>query len=88
MGFKRETDRMRPSSTNHATARAEAGDAAYRVAGLTVIAVFPALFWTALAALIGNAVGHPPGVATLATMGAAIATFLFTAATMLFARTR
>lgn len=77
--------RLRP--TTHSTAQAAAGDSAYRGMGLTIIALFPALFWTGLAALIGNAVGHPPGVATLATMGAAIATFLFTASVMLFSKT-
>jgi hypothetical protein len=37
-------------------------------------------------ALIGAAVGHPPSAITLMTVGAAIATFLFTAVNMLLAR--
>ncbi|HEY7669998.1 MAG TPA: hypothetical protein VH852_05100 [Hyphomicrobium sp.] len=62
------------------------GDAAYRLIGLTIIAVVPALFWTAIVALIGAAVGHPQSVVTLATIGAAIATFLFTVVSALFGR--
>ena len=64
----------------------EADDAAYRLMGLTVMALVPALFWTGVVALIGAAVGHPPSAITLTTVGAAIATFLFTAVNMLLAR--
>jgi hypothetical protein len=35
---------------------------------------------------VGSAIGHPVGIATLATIGAAIATFLFTAVLALFVR--
>ena len=67
-------------------ALAGANDAAYQLLGLTVVALFPALFWTAVAAAVGSAIGHPLGIATLATIGAAIATFLFTAVLTLFSR--
>jgi hypothetical protein len=65
----------------------DADDAAYRLMGLTVAALFPALFWTGVAAAVGSAIGHPLSIATLATVGAAIATFLFSAVMTLFART-
>lgn len=74
---------MRRTSKNLAI---DAGDAAYRLAGLSIIALVPALFWTGIVALVGAAVGHPPGAVTLMTVGAAIATFLFTAVSTLFAR--
>ncbi len=61
-------------------------EAAYRLLGLTIIALVPALFWTGVVAAIGSAIGQPPSAITLVTVGAAIATFLFTAATTLFAR--
>jgi Ca2+/H+ antiporter len=64
----------------------EATDAAYRLVGLTIIALVPALFWTGVLAAVGTAIGHPLSSATLATVGAAIATFLFTAVSALFAR--
>lgn len=51
-------------------------DAAHPVAGLLIISLFPALFWTALVAGIGAAVGHLPSPMALATFGAAIAAFL------------
>jgi hypothetical protein len=63
-----------------------ANDAAYQLLGLTIVALFPALFWTAVAAAVGGAIGHPLSIATLATIGAAIATFLFTAVLTLFTR--
>jgi hypothetical protein len=62
------------------------GDAACQLAGLTIIALFPALFWTGVLALVGAAVGHPPSAITLVTVGAAIATFLFTVVSTLLAR--
>ncbi len=61
-------------------------DAAYRLIGLTIIALVPALFWTGVVALIGTAVGHAPSAITLTTVGGAIATFLFTAMSTLLAR--
>ncbi len=68
------------------TRRLEAGDAAYRIMGLAVIALVPALFWTAVVAAAGTATGNPLSTAMLATVFAAIATFLFTAVSALFAR--
>jgi hypothetical protein len=74
---------MRRTSKNLAIDR---GDATYQLAGLTIIALVPALFWTGIVALVGAAIGHPPGAVTLMTVFAAIATFLFTAVSTLFAR--
>jgi hypothetical protein len=62
------------------------GDAAYRTAGLMIVSIFPALFWTGLFALTGSALGQPPSVLALATLGAAIAAFLAAVANALFSR--
>lgn len=53
---------------------AESG--AHRVAGIVIVSLFPALFWTGLLALIGTAIGQPIDPLALATIGAAIAAFL------------
>jgi glucose uptake protein GlcU len=80
---------MTPAATHRSDARAldSGGDAHYRLLGLMIIALFPALFWTGLLALVGAAIGQPPSVVTLTTVGAAIATFLFAATAALFAKT-
>jgi hypothetical protein len=39
------------------------------------VSLFPALFWTALIAGIGSAVGHSPSAVSLMTIGTAIAVF-------------
>jgi hypothetical protein len=62
------------------------GDAAYRAAGLMIVSIFPALFWTSLFALTGSAFGQPPSVLALATLGAGIAAFLAAVAHALFSR--
>jgi hypothetical protein len=61
-------------------------DAWYQLAGLLVVALFPALFWTAVAAGIGAAVGSMPTPAALMTFGAAVATFCGVVAQSLFSR--
>jgi hypothetical protein len=48
----------------------------HRLAGLLIVSVFPALFWTGLLALAGGAIGQPLDPLALATIGAAIAAFL------------
>jgi hypothetical protein len=53
-----------------------AENGAQRLAGLAIVSVLPALFWTLLLAVAGNAVGHPFDPLALATIGAAIAAFL------------
>ena len=80
---------MTPITTDlmHARAHTTSVDAAYRLLGLAIITLFPALFWTAVLALIGYAIGHPVSLAALVTFGAAIATFLFTATALLFRQT-
>ncbi len=60
------------------TRAVETTDDAYQMIGLTIIALVPALFWTGVAAAVGSAIGHPLSGAALTTIGAAIATFLFT----------
>ena len=50
-------------------------DAAYQFAGMLLVSLFPALFWTLLLAGIGSAVGHAPSAAALMTFGTAVAAF-------------
>jgi len=51
-------------------------DRSHRLAGLAIVSVFPALFWTGVLALAGGAIGQPLDPLALATIGAAIAAFL------------
>jgi hypothetical protein len=64
-------------AANHAPAivHDDSHDATYRFAGLLIVALFPALFWTAVAAGIGAAVGYMPTPAALMTFGVAVGTF-------------
>ncbi len=61
-------------------------DASYRFAGLLIVSLFPALFWTVLVAGVGAAVGHSPGPAALMAFGTAIAAFCAAAFHALVAR--
>ena len=62
----------------------ESGDqSSHRLTGLAIISVIPALFWTALLAVVGNAIGHALDPLALATIGAAIAAFLAAVVTAL-----
>jgi hypothetical protein len=47
-----------------------------RLAGLAIVALFPALFWTALIGLVSNLIGYSLSYVVLAVIGAAIALFL------------
>ena len=51
----------------------------YRLLGLSIMALVPALFWTGVLALAGIALGAPFSAPVLACTGAAIATFILTA---------
>ena len=55
--------------------RAERGN--YRLIGMFMVSLLSALFWIGLAAGIGAALGRPLGLLELATIAAAITTFLF-----------
>jgi hypothetical protein len=67
---------MQIAANAKSVARREAQDeASYRFAGLLIVSLFPALFWTALIAGIGSAVGHSPSAVSLMTIGTAIAVF-------------
>lgn len=61
-------------------------DSTYRLAGLMIVSIFPALFWTGLFALTGSALGQPPSALALATVAAAIAAFLAAVANALFSK--
>jgi hypothetical protein len=73
----------KPTATLHAEA---SGPASYRLAGLLVVSLFPALFWTSLLAAGGLLLGEPLSPLTLATIGAAIAAFLAAVYNAIFAR--
>jgi len=64
----------------------EHGDAIYRFTGLLIVALFPALFWTAIAAGVGAALGQTPSPTALMAFGAGVAGFCATVSQMLFAR--
>ncbi len=63
-----------------------ADEATHQFAGMLLVSLFPALFWTALLAAGGTAVGHAPSALTLMTVGTAIAAFLAAVAHALFAK--
>jgi hypothetical protein len=78
---------MQIAANAKSVARREAQDeASYRFAGLLIVSLFPALFWTALIAGIGSAVGHSPSAVSLMTIGTAIAVFCAGVGQMLFSR--
>lgn len=47
-----------------------------KAAGILLASLLPAVFWTAMVALVGSAVGQTPAAATLVTVGVSIAAFL------------
>jgi hypothetical protein len=51
-------------------------EAGYKFAGLLIVSLFPALFWTTVVAGIGSVVGHTPSAATLIAFGTSVAAFL------------
>jgi hypothetical protein len=62
---------------------ADSDQGSHRVAGLLIVSLFPALFWTGLLALVGGVIGQPLDPLALATIGAAIAAFLAAVVTAL-----
>jgi hypothetical protein len=74
-------------AANHAPAIARTqDDGTHQVAGLLIVSLFPALFWMAVVAGIGAAVGHAPAPAALMTFGTAVASFLALVCQALFSR--
>ena len=61
-------------------------EASYRLVGLLIVSLFPALFWTIVLALSAFALGTPLSPLALATVGAAIAAVLAAVFNALFAR--
>jgi hypothetical protein len=55
--------------------QAERGN--HRLLGIFIVSLLSALFWIGFAAAIGAALGRPLGLLALATIAAAITTFLF-----------
>jgi len=68
------------------TRSAEHGDVIYRFTGLLIVTLFPALFWTALVAGVGAALGQIPSPLALMVFGSGVAGFCATVSQMLFAR--
>ena len=64
------------AQTKTTSATETSGQGSHRLAGLAIVSVIPALFWTAVLAVAGNAIGQPLDPLALATIGAAIAAFL------------
>jgi hypothetical protein len=64
----------------------ETNEASHRLAGLLIVSLFPALFWTTLLAIGGSALGTPLSPLALATVGAAIAAVLAAVFNALFSR--
>ncbi|MBU1210119.1 MAG: hypothetical protein KJ587_02465 [Alphaproteobacteria bacterium] len=65
-----------PLALDAATARSETRYSAAKLTGLVLIALLPALFWTAVLALVSNAIGLALSSAALIVTAAAIALFL------------
>ncbi len=61
-------------------------EASYRLVGILIVSLFPALFWTTVLALGASAIGTPLSPLVLATVGAAIAATLAAVFNALFAR--
>ena len=71
----------------HAIARSLEHDSAkHQFIGLLIVALFPAVFWTAAAAGIGAAIGHAPTPLALMIFGAAVAAFCTVIGQALFSR--
>ena len=78
---------MQIAANAKTVARREAHDeATHQFAGLLIVSLFPAFFWTALIAGIGAAVGHNPSAVSLMTIGTAIAVICAGVGQMLFSR--
>jgi hypothetical protein len=76
---------MTPATAQTKTTSAvESSDpGSHRLAGLAIVSLVPAVFWTTVLAVGGNAIGHPLDPMALATIGAAIAAFLAAVVTAL-----
>ena len=48
-------------------------DAGHQLAGMMIVSLFPALFWTMSIAGVGSLVGHPFSTSALTAFGAAVA---------------
>ena len=79
---------MTPAAAKSSTAVDLEGvrEASYRLAGVLIVSLFPALFWTTVLALVGLALGTPMSPLALATVGAAIAAVLAAVFNALFSR--
>jgi hypothetical protein len=53
-------------------------DAGYQFAGMLIVSLFPALFWSLAIAGVGAAVGHAPSVTSMMVFGTAVAAFCAT----------
>jgi hypothetical protein len=53
-------------------------DVGYQFAGMLIVSLFPAMFWTLAIAGVGAAVGHAPSVTSLMVFGTSVAAFCAT----------
>lgn len=76
-----ETEMLMLTATHTATARRSAEQVrrpglSHAALGLAIASLLPALFWTAVIAGVGHAVGSTPSLEMLALIGSGIAAFL------------
>jgi len=64
-----------PSATKAIARTFSHEDAAYRLAGMLIVSLFPALFWTLAVSGIGAAMGHVPDLVALIMVGTSVAVF-------------
>lgn len=74
------------SSAQHAPAAIPAAQLSDKALGILFASVIPAVFWTAIVALVGAAIGQSPSLMTLATIGTSITVFLAVVVGSLMAR--
>jgi hypothetical protein len=63
-------------------------DAGHQFAGMMIVSLFPALFWTASIAGLGSLAGYSPSTAALTAFGAAVALVCASVFQMLVHRSR
>lgn len=64
-----------PSATKAIAQTRNHEDAAFQFAGMLLVSLFPAVFWTLSVAGIGAAIGSVPSIEVLIAFGIAVATF-------------
>jgi hypothetical protein len=77
------------TATKAAISRAQhQEDAGHQFAGMMIVSLFPAVFWTASIAGVGSLAGYAPSAAALTAVGAAVALVCASVFQMLVHRSR